>query len=111
MTRERRRLERFSLQVPTVIFAATNRPEAERWLSAQTRDISAAGAFVYLEPAPDVGTRLRLELAVVIASLPELLNVSEKVQLTVEGTIVRHNAHGVGVAFDEQLKFTQPVTV
>ncbi len=111
MKRERRRLERFSLELPTMIYAAGSRVEAEREFAAQTRDISAGGAFVCLEPLPEVGTRCRLKLDVVIASLPQLLNVPERVHVTVKGTVVRQNAHGVGVSFDAQLKFEQPVTV
>ena len=105
---ERRRLERFSLDVPAVI--STRGPHIGRHhrFTAHTRDVSANGAFIYLDQAPGVGTRVRVEMEFTIDSLPELLNVPEHVHIKVNGRVIRRNSEGVGVQFDDQLKIEQP---
>lgn len=103
---ERRTLERFAIVVSA--YVSTHEPQERS--PARTRDISANGAFICLEPAPDVGTRVRVEMELVIESLPELLNIPEYVQIRVVGRVIRQNRAGVGVIFDAQLKIEQPAT-
>ena len=111
MIQERRRLERFSLDVPAHVFARNNSAKVERLIQTHTRDISADGAFIYVDQALDVGTRVRVNLELVIDSLPELLNVPDKVHISVKGRVVRKSAQGAAVLFDAQLKFKQPSMV
>ena len=107
MDSERRKLERFSLEIPAELITGDER-EYQKRIETRTRDLSANGAFVYLGRAPNVGTRVRLEMQAVIGSLPLLVNMPETVRITVEGRVVRQNAEGVGIAFDVQLRFDQP---
>ena len=108
MTQERRRLQRFELDIPAHVFARNAAPNVERVIHSHTRDISANGAFIYVDQAPGLGTRVRVDLELVIDSLPVLLNVPEKVHISVKGRVVRHTDEGVGILFDAQLKFKQP---
>ena len=110
---ERRQLSRFSLDVPARIFmgAEENKRPVTPLVPTHTRDISARGAFLYLERSPGPGTKLRVEIRLIIDFLPELLHVPDEVRVTVHGTVVRRNHFGIGVAFDEALHFDQPVTV
>lgn len=107
MNRERRQLARFSLDIPAHVFTG-NEQLYERCIETHTRDVSANGAFVYLEQDAAVGTRVRLEMQAVIGSLPLLINAPETVRITVDGRVVRRCAEGIGVVFDAQLKFDQP---
>ncbi len=107
-TKDRRELERFSLDVPAVLVMREAPPEVEQRFETHTRDVSANGAFVYLERTPGIGTRVRVEMQLVIDSLPQLINLSEQVRLSVEGRVVRRNHNGIGIMFDAQLKFEQP---
>lgn len=107
---ERRQLSRFSLDVPARIFMGEEGKCPEFPLvPSHTRDISARGAFLYLERSPGPGTKLRVEIQLIIDFLPELLHVPDEVRVTVHGTVVRRNHFGIGVAFDEALRFDQPV--
>lgn len=108
MPQERRRLQRFELDIPAHVFARNTAPNVERVFHSHTRDISASGAFIYVDQAPGLGTRVRVELELVIDSLPVLLNVPEKVRISVKGKVVRYTDDGVGVLFNSQLKFKQP---
>jgi len=105
MVQDRRRLNRFCLDVPAFISMPGSGSAAEQRYRAHTRDVSANGAFVYLEPRPTVGTKVHVEMQLVIDSLPELIDCPEDVRITVEGRVVRHERDGVGLVFDASLKF------
>ncbi len=104
---ERRDLTRFVLNVPAYVVTRPKRSTPIERYRTRTRDVSAHGAFIYLEKALSVGTRISLEMQLVIGSLPELLQVSENVTVTVNGKVVRRNHEGIGIMFDAQLRFHQ----
>ena len=106
---ERRRLSRFQLEMPAVVIPRGRGPATDAFLSAQTRDISANGAFLRIDHPPGIGTRITIEMQTVIKSLPELLNATNQVKIRVNGKVVRRNPDGVGVRFDATLKFQQHV--
>ncbi len=107
-TKDRRALERFSLDLPALLIMRDGPRDPEQRFETHTRDVSANGAFVYLERSPGMGTRVRVEMQLVIDSLPQLIDVPEQVRLSVEGKVVRRNHQGIGIVFDAQLKFDQP---
>ncbi|TVR51861.1 MAG: PilZ domain-containing protein [Spirochaetaceae bacterium] len=106
---ERRRLSRFQLEMPAVVIPRGRGPATDAFLSAQTRDISANGAFLCIDHPPGIGTRITIEMQTVIKSLPELVNATNQVKIRVDGKVVRHSRDGVGVRFDATLKFRQDV--
>ena len=106
--RERRRLSRFFLNMPAVLVPRGPGTDAAAF-TAQTRDISAHGAFVYIDHPPGVGTRVTIEMQTVIDSLPEILNTTNQITIKVKGKVVRRSADGVGIRFDASLKFQQLV--
>ena len=57
---ERRRLERFQLALPARMKTITSKNEQE--FDYKTRDVSAAGVFVYTSEPFSVGTRFGMEL-------------------------------------------------
>ena len=104
---DRRELTRFVLNVPAYVVMRPKRSNSLQRFKTRTRDVSANGAFIYLAEAPNIGTKISLEMQLVIDSLPELVQVSENVMITVNGKIVRRNHEGIGIVFDAQLKFHQ----
>ncbi len=108
LSSDRRALERFSLDVPASLSVRVSPVRRIRLTPTHTRDISANGAFVYLSDLSDipaVGTRVELELHLVIGTLPELVHVSPEVAVAVEGKVIRQNHDGVGIQFDRHLRF------
>ena len=110
---DRRELERFSLDASTNIHLLDPYTTDEQCLpnqtfQAQTRDISAKGAYVYVKPAIEKGTPVHVEMHLVIDSLPELLNVPKDVRIRVDGRIARQDRDGVGILFNVELRFDQP---
>ncbi len=101
--RDRRDLERFALDCVAVVTVTSE--DGLRMSETRVRDISASGAFVYMEPVAEVGARVEVELHLVIGGLREILRIPEDVRVHVHGHIVRSNHHGVGVLFEHPLRF------
>ncbi len=102
--RDRRDLERFTLDcvaLVKVIGADAREPSETR-----VRDISASGAFVYMETSPEVGTKVDVELHMVIGGVQELLQVPGDVHVHVHGHVVRTEHKGAGVLFEHPLRFS-----
>jgi hypothetical protein len=100
--KERRRVQRFDLQLPARIETIPRRPDhAPVALNLTTRDISAFGAFFPSERLFEEGTRVKVDLTLVPAKpsspvKPTLLNIS--------GTVLRKGPEGIAMMFDERYK-------
>ena len=94
--KERREYERFQLALPARLKIATS--VKKEIFDAQTRDISAAGTFLFTTERFSEGTRCRLELIVQSNRIKELTGAQSL--LKVEGTVVRSTPEGVAVCFD-----------
>ena len=93
---ERREYERFQLALPARLEMATS--VKKEIFDAQTRDISAAGAFFFTTERVPEGTRCQLELIVTSERIKELTGVQGLIKI--EGTIVRSTPDGVAICFD-----------
>ena len=94
--KERREYERFQLALPARLEMATS--VKKDILGAQTRDISAAGAFLLTTQRLSEGTRCRLELTVSSNRIKEITGAQSLIK--VAGTIVRSTPEGVAIGFD-----------
>ncbi len=100
---ERRRLARFSLQLPARVSIAQRRGEV-RELS--TRDISAYGVFLVTEHPELEGTWMRLELALPVENYQQLFHsIGREVRLKVRGVVIRRETEGMAVRFDRKYRF------
>ncbi|OPX19258.1 MAG: hypothetical protein BZ151_10215 [Desulfobacca sp. 4484_104] len=91
---DRRRLERFSLDLPTTVLSVTPHVDiAESRL--RTVDISSAGAFVATSSPFPTGTRMLLEL-----QLPGHEKLGHGL-VKVKARVVRSVREGMGVCFDD----------
>ena len=93
---ERRQYERFQLALPVRLKTATSLPK--EIFNAQTRDISAAGAFLSTNEQFPEGTRCHLELRIPSKRIRELTGTQSYIE--VEGVVVRSTPNGVAICFD-----------
>jgi hypothetical protein len=95
--KERRKCERFQLELPARL--ELNTKERTEIFELQTRDISAAGALLLgMKEQFPAGTRCQLELIVTSERIKELTGVQGLIKL--EGTIFRSTPDGVAICFD-----------
>lgn len=99
--KERRKLERYQLRVPTTIELADETGRREK-ITLQTKDISADGAFFdSIKPIAE-GMHLKLEMVLSVERLKELIGADKKVELRLEGTVIRKDPDGIAVLFDKK---------
>jgi hypothetical protein len=94
--KERRKYERFLLELPVRL--EMNSSQTTQMFELQTRNISAAGAFLKTIGRFPIGTRCQLELIVSSERIKELTGVNGLIK--VDGTIVRSTPEGVAICFD-----------
>ena len=94
---DRRRIQRYDLNIPAVIIDVPDIPESPE-LMLMTRDISASGAFFDTRQPLAAGTMLDLELRLPVRDYPD-----GRVQL--RGTVVRSTPTGMAVSFDDDCRF------
>lgn len=100
--RERRKYERFSLNLPTRIDLKTPGQEQETF-EFMTNDISAGGASFLTEKKIYEGTRVKLHIVVSTDWLENLTGA--QAHLEVAGTVVRSSPMGVAIRFDGEHRF------
>ena len=99
--KERRKLERYQLHVPTTIELTDDLGHQET-LQLQTRDISADGAYFASSEQLTEGAHLRLELILSVEKLRDLIGAHKKVELRLHGKVIRSDSSGIAVLFDKK---------
>ncbi len=96
---ERRRLERFNLEVPAriEILSGEQNPEV---LEMNTKDVSAGGAYFRTKRALPEGTRVRIDIILPLDRLRKLKDACKGL-IKVTGTVLRSEPTGMAVSFDE----------
>jgi len=103
---ERRRQERYALDVPIKIRLSEDGSESS--LEASSRDISSSGVFIKSCSLPlELRQKVHLELTLTIEKLKELFSYSDVVTLEVDGSVVGTRDNGIVVAFDETYTIKQ----
>jgi hypothetical protein len=95
--KERRQYERFAAKLPARLEAIT--PGRKNVLYLATKDISAAGAFIYTEEYFPKETQFILDFTIPNDSINELSDVRSLMECTT-GNIVRYNSEGMAIHFD-----------
>jgi len=100
---ERRKFERFDLELPAGIELATSDQEnEEKILNLMTKDICSGGAFFYTtHPLPE-GTEVKIELVLDLDKLKKL--TGERAFISAKGTVLRAEAEGMAICFDKNYK-------
>jgi hypothetical protein len=97
--KERRKLERFSFEVPAKLEVAVS-GEGNRVFDLPTSDICAGGAFFRMEEALPEGTKVNIDLILPLDRLKELIS-HNRVNVKVKGTVVRSGSAGIAICFEE----------
>lgn len=99
-TKERRKLQRFSLEIPAkieVIGAGKQRGKIE----LLTDNICAGGAFFKTpKPLPE-GTQIKIDMVLPLEHLKRLSEEYSRAYIKVSGTVLRTEPSGMAVSFDE----------
>ena len=98
---ERRKLERFQLHVPTKIELADVSGHKET-LQLESKDISADGAFFVSSKPICEGAHVKLEMVLSVEKLKDLIGIYNKVELKLEGHVIRSDSDGVAVLFNRK---------
>jgi len=96
----KRKLERFDLQVPAKI-EVVKRDREKGMLDLLTSNISSGGAFLHTtQPFPQ-GTEVKIDLVLPLEKLKKLENGVQQAYIKVKGTVLRTESTGMAISFDE----------
>ena len=97
--KERRKLERFDFEVPARIEGHIS-GQGDEVCDLSTSNICAGGAFFRTtDPLPQ-GTKIRMNLVLPLDRIQELVG-HDRVNVRVEGTVLRSGSSGMAVSFSE----------
>ena len=96
---EKRRLERFDLQLPAKIEVVT--PEGEEILDLMTSDISSGCAFFHTEQPLAEGTDVKIDLVLPIEKLKEIQDEYQQVYIKITGIVLRSEPRGMAIYFNK----------
>jgi len=105
-TKNKRRLERFDLEIPAKV-KVTVSAEVEEVCDLLTNDISSGGAFFHTdEPLPE-GTTVEIDLILPLSKLIKTLEGSSQyTRIKVNGQVLRSESKGMAVSFHEDYQIS-----
>ncbi len=96
---EKRRLERFDLQLPaTIEIIGDNGDHEARFINLLTRNACSGGAYFHTNQPLPVGTEVKIDLVLSIDSLKKIKGKHAFIQ--VNGSVIRTEANGMAICFD-----------
>lgn len=95
---ERRRLERFELQVPAKIEVLSS-PDAASLLELLTKDICAGGAYFPTKMALAAGTKVKMDILLPVRNV-SAPGDNTRGLIKVNGTVIRSGPAGMAIGFD-----------
>jgi len=104
---ERRELERFKLRLPARIEVVSGKPEEGiDIINIETDNISSGGAFFHtLSPLPE-GTQIKIDIGLNSQKLRTPRN--SRSHIKVSGNVLRSEATGMAIQFDNGYKIIPP---
>jgi hypothetical protein len=98
--KEKRRLERFDLELPATIELVT--PDHEKsLLNLLTTNICSGGAYFHTkQPLPE-GIQAKIDLVLPLDKLKKLKDECKQTHIKVTGTVLRSESEGMAMSFDE----------
>ena len=99
---ERRRVERFEMEVPAII--RVTQPE-ESTLELVTTNVCSGGAFFHTpQPLPE-GTDVQIDLVLNLEKLKTLKESNKQVYVELKGTVIRTESEGMSICFNQDYQF------
>ena len=100
---EKRKVERFDLQIETVLNVRDEKPK-DKLPILFSRDISCAGVFLVTDNPLPIGTSLDLNF---LLSQHELVDIpQEGININASGRVIRTDEQGMAVEFDKQCEIS-----
>jgi hypothetical protein len=104
--KERRKMERFDLKLPAT-FELLTPYQGNGSFNLLTTNICAGGAYFHTtQPLPE-GTRVKIDLVLLPDKLRRFKDKSKKAYVKVTGRVLRSEAEGMAVCFDEDYEITR----
>ena len=97
--KERRKLERFHFEVPARIEGSIS-GQGDQDCDLSTSNICAGGAFFRTSDPLPKGTKVKMNLVLPLDRIRELVG-HDRVNVRVEGTVLRSGPSGMAVSFNE----------
>ena len=97
---ERRRLERFDLQVPAKIEVLSHPIDASAMVELLTKDICAGGAYFPTKAPFPAGTKVKLDILLPLRTVSTVTDTTRGL-IKVNGTVIRSGPAGMAIGFDE----------
>ena len=94
--KDRRKYERFQLELSARV--TMNSVQGKEIFELQTRDVSAAGAFLNVTERFAIGTRCQVELTVTSERIKQITGAQSLIKA--KGIVVRSTPEGVAICFD-----------
>ena len=105
--KERRRLERFDLEIPATI-GFMNLDHKEKVFNLLTSNISSGGAYFHTtQPLPE-GTQVKIDLVLPLDNLEKVKNEYKQAYIKVAGRVLRSESQGMATCFDEDYQISVP---
>ena len=102
----KRKLERFSLKAPAKIIPIDS-DRKKSALDLETNNICAGGAFFHTSHSIPEGTQVEVAVVLPLDKLEILKDSSKQVHLRISGKVVRTEAEGIAVCFDQDYQISQ----
>ena len=103
---EKRRLERFDLEVPATI-QPRGADREEELFNLQTSNICSGGVFFYTNQPLAEGMQVKIDLILPLDKLNNLKDGAKKVFINVTGRVLRSDPKGMAICFDEDYEIHQ----
>ena len=97
---EKRKLERFDLNIPAKIQVVSGGEKEEMKLT--TRNICSGGAFFRTAQPLPVGTEITIDLVLPLGKFQKLKDIKKQVSINLTGKVLHAETTGMGVCFDEE---------
>jgi len=99
----KRKLERFSLELPARISVVDEKEEAAS-VDATTSDVSAGGAFFHTDQPYPVGTEMQVDLVLPLDELKKL--AGKRASIKLKGAVVRIGDNGMAISFEDDYEIS-----
>jgi Tfp pilus assembly protein PilZ len=97
---EKRKLERFDLEIPSTIESLDQSSKTDV-VESLTSNICSGGAYFKTNQPLAVGTEIKIDLFLPLNKFKRLKSICEKVHIDLRGIVLYSDPHGMGVCFDE----------
>ena len=102
--REKRKLERFHLEVPAKVEVMETDQEVGLH-DLVTSDISSGGAFFHTTTPLPIGTEVKIGLALPLDKFKAFVRDYKEVYVVVTGRVLRSGSAGMAVVFNQDYRF------